>query len=504
MKKSEYRNFMLGDKMSSRLTLVAGLVTIFQFVIFKVLYPFPDFTLESYDYISEAFRNAGINFLPIGYSKFLLAFHYFTHSDLALIAFQYFFLEVAFLYFLLNLLYFYHPGKAARKILFVFLFFNPISLYISNRVDSSSLFVALSILWIGEILLIVNRPAWYRILTQGILLFCCISVQNIAFIYLIIALITFATSKQPAILKLVGSGLSLTIACIIFVRSRDEAEKYTGVRRFSMHAGWQLANDALYMRGHVSMGGPVLAPEDSRELDILSIKFFSRAPAGFDESLSEYGPTFFIDQPSAPLQQYYSRHYHPKDDFGEVVAKWQAAETFSEYGEWMICKYPGAFFRYFVLMSCGHYFLPLIGDLDSYNQGQEEIGWQAQDWFDYRSPNVAAISNTLQSWVLSPIPYIFFFLQVLALGCVGWLVISRRVRALTTSFAVIIVICALLLFGNFGYSVLAGAVSVENQFFPMILVLTFCLLLIGFQTKSEVDVGHAAGINSRHQLISIL
>src|SRR6266540_7479840 len=68
--------------------MLAG--TIVQFVIFKIMYPFADFFSDSYSYIFAAYANLDVSIWPIGYSKFFRVFHFVTHSDSALITFQYF------------------------------------------------------------------------------------------------------------------------------------------------------------------------------------------------------------------------------------------------------------------------------------------------------------------------------------------------------------------------------------------------------------------------------
>src|SRR6266567_1792206 len=59
-----------------------------QFIVFKLLYPFPDFFSDSYSYLFAAYAHLDTNIWPIGYSKFLSLFHYFTHSAIALNFFQ--------------------------------------------------------------------------------------------------------------------------------------------------------------------------------------------------------------------------------------------------------------------------------------------------------------------------------------------------------------------------------------------------------------------------------
>ena len=80
-------------------SLLMIFLVIVEFIIFKMLYPFPDFFSDSYSYLFAAYAHLDANIWPIGYSKFLLVFHWFTHSAIALNFFQYIFMEVAALYF---------------------------------------------------------------------------------------------------------------------------------------------------------------------------------------------------------------------------------------------------------------------------------------------------------------------------------------------------------------------------------------------------------------------
>src|SRR5882757_2231359 len=109
---ASFIDFIIKNPRNRTFLLIALGGTVLQFIIFKILYPFPDFFSDSYSYIYAAQANLDVSIWPIGYSKFLAAFHMLTHSDTALIAFQYFFYELSALYFFFSLLYFYKPVKA--------------------------------------------------------------------------------------------------------------------------------------------------------------------------------------------------------------------------------------------------------------------------------------------------------------------------------------------------------------------------------------------------------
>ena len=89
-------------------------ISLAEFIVFKIGYPYPDFFSDSYSYISVADANAGIGIWPIGYSKFLALLHAVTPSDTALVAIQYFMLQGAALYFFFTADRFHGLGRAAR------------------------------------------------------------------------------------------------------------------------------------------------------------------------------------------------------------------------------------------------------------------------------------------------------------------------------------------------------------------------------------------------------
>src|ERR1700710_2822187 len=86
-------------------------VSIFQFVVFKLAYPFADFISDSYKYIFAAYAHLNVGIWPIGYSEFLSLFHQVTWSDTALTAFQYFLMQLSALYFSFTMSYFLNTSK---------------------------------------------------------------------------------------------------------------------------------------------------------------------------------------------------------------------------------------------------------------------------------------------------------------------------------------------------------------------------------------------------------
>jgi hypothetical protein len=73
--------------------------------------------------------------------------------------------------------------------------FNPLSLHLSNMVNSDGLFLALSIMWFALLLWIIYKPSNKIIYWHTILLFAAFTVRYNALVYPLIALLAFRLSK---------------------------------------------------------------------------------------------------------------------------------------------------------------------------------------------------------------------------------------------------------------------------------------------------------------------
>jgi len=152
------------------LLIMTGILLL-EFVIFKILYPFPDFFSDSYSYIRAAYLHLDVNIWPIGYSRFLALFHHWiSHSGSALITFQYLAWCFSALFFYFTITYFYPTGKNTRIFLNLFLFFNPLFFYTTNYVTSDILFISMSTVWLTLLIWILNWPNIYHVLIQALLM----------------------------------------------------------------------------------------------------------------------------------------------------------------------------------------------------------------------------------------------------------------------------------------------------------------------------------------------
>jgi len=455
-------------------------LVIIQFILFKLLYPFPDFFSDSYSYIAAAYEHLDVNIWPIGYSKFLLVFHWFTHSALALNLFQYLFLELAALYFYHTLVYFYSTGKNTRTFLCLFLFFNPLNLYLANYVTSDAIFIGLSLIWLTQLIWIIHRPVYYHIVIQALVFFIAFTFRYNAMFYPLIAALAFMLSRQKLGVKLVAiaSGPLLIIPFIIF--SSNAAKELTGTAQFPpILGGWQWGNNALYMRGFIEEDSTKFPTVETAELDRIARRYFSH-PSRPQDQLSSYVANFFIRQPEAPLKQYMEKKYANTKDYGNVQQWGKVAPVFDQYGKFLIKRHPIAYAKYYLLVNTKNYLLPPLEKLEIYNLGTDDIWPIGAYWFGYHSLQIKAFSKTFQGTLLFMYTAVFAILNLYFIIAI-FLYIRRKVwKKAERAFNYTMLVVGCFLLSNFVFSVFANIIVLRYQVFPMIVFLAFTMLLTDY------------------------
>lgn len=474
-----FKTFVLGENKIYCL-LILGLMML-QFIIFKLCYPFPDFFSDSYSYIMAAALQLNVNIWPIGYSRFLLTFHWFTSSGFALVFFQYLAYSVSALYFYLTIVYFHHTGRNTRIFLCIFLFFNPLFLYLANYVTSDMLFVSMSVIWLTSLIWILRRPRLYQVFVQGGLMLIMFTFRYNAMVYPVIAAGVFLLSNQKPWLKILGIVIGPVLIVPFILWSAQAAKKVTGTAQFPpILGGWQWGNNALYMRGFIEEDSNAFPTPQTAELDRIARQFFSQPDKPQNLLFSEVA-NFFIRHSEAPLKQYMSRHYNSGGKYEGIVAEWgKSAPVFDQYGKFLIKRHPGSFARYYLLVNTKNYFVPPLEKLEIYNVGGDEMWTSGQSWFQYASPKVWCISKELQGTILGLFPISFLILNLyFALGL--FLFVRRGgLKRINKSVLYTILIIVAFLVLNACFSIFANIIVIRYQIFPMLVLLTFAMLLTDY------------------------
>jgi hypothetical protein len=463
----------------SRLLIVLLTGITIEFILFKILYPFPDFFSDSYSYIFAAVLHTDVNVWPIGYSKFLQWFPSITRSHIGLVAFQFYFLEFSALYFFFTLLKFYPLRKSIRRVLILVLFFNPLFLYLSNYVTSDALFIALSLCWISQLMWVVHNPHPAQIIIQGLLIFLAFTVRYNAMYYPIIAAFAFLISRHRPWAKIAGVLVGPLLIIPFVLHSRIAARELTGVAQFPILSGWQWANNALYMREFIEVDSTSFPTRETTSLDRIARHFFETVPQE-QRDLPNYVANYFIRQANAPLKQYLHQHYAIHDEYDNLVAWGKVSPIFSQYGTSLIRRYPLSFAQHYLLVNTKNYFLPPLEKLELYNLGQDSIWHRGQNWFSLSTPKIRVCNKYLQGLVLLPYPLLFLLLN-LFFAVTLWLLLWRQgFQAGGQGFTRVMVLITGFLILNFGFSVFANIIVIRYQVFPMILLASLGLVSLEF------------------------
>lgn len=448
-----------------------------QLIIFKLLYPYADFFSDSYSYMYAAANHQSVSIWPIGYAKFIGLFHKITYSDTTLVVFQYLFVQVMTLYLFYSIIHFYSPSRLIRNTLFIFSFCNPLILYICNYISSDGLFLGLSLLWLTQILWIVNSPHPYQIILHSLVVVLAFMVRYNAMYYPLITALAFLLSRHKSAYKVTGIVLPLLLIAVFVNHTRGKSYEVTGTKQFSVFGGWQLANNALYMYPYIQVQEPI--PAACRKFHEMVKSYFSSIPEQL-KAVSPIEGAFYIKFSKGPLKQYLAQQVDERKDTTDGVASWGVvAPVFSEYGSFLIRQHPVAFAEYFLWPNTYNYWLPPLEKLEVYNLGEDHVGSIAKYWFHYPHHKIRAISFTGQGTLLGIFPTFFLFINIIFIGCLIWWLFSKGIQKSEKLFGYIILLATAFLLVNAAFGILASPIVFRYQVFPMITCFAFSLLLIG-------------------------
>lgn len=459
----------------------AAAMSIFLFFIFKLFYPNPNMVMDSYMYIDTAVSNRSINAYPIGYSRFMQLFCFFCHSATVFVWYQYLLLETACLLFYLTILHFFRPSKATAYIIFVFLFCNPLFSYLSNFIMSDTVFIALSIGWVVQMIWVIYRPRRYMVFVNGGILFFAFTIRYNALWYPMIASLALLLTRLSTGYKIAAILLQFGLIGAFVVYTRTEAKQATGAAQFSPFGGWQLANNALYMYGHTDFKQDKPVPAPFRDLDSAVRYYFDSSHR--QESLLNYeaeGPGFYyMVSGNSPLIRYMIQQTGIDQGY-KSFPKWGAmGYLYSGYGSYLIRSHPMAYLRYWVWPNSIRFFYP-----------PAEIFWRYSpyfirtDSFCLQTTKLFNIKTLAASWPLIKfrtdlfswypmafmLLHLFFFLALAGFFLFGGVKVASRTDLYVFGFIV------LLWLANFGFSVTASCVVLRYEIFSVIVAGSFALI----------------------------
>lgn len=481
-----FRDFLLHNRWNKVLLWIAVIVILIQFIIFKYLYPYAGFfDGGSYVYLETAYLNLDVNVYPVGYPKFLRLFSALTHSDVALVAFQYVLLQGSALYFFFSLCYLYKPDKIITILLFACFICNPLFLYMANYVTSDALFTSLSLSWFTSLLWIIYRPTSRLICIHALLLLLVFSVRYSALYYPLIAILAFLLSRQALKKKIAGMAISILLIAGFMYHTSNQYKELTGIRQFSPFSGWQLANNALYAYRYVQDKKPDDVPAHFKQLDaMVRIYFDTTRNVLANPQERDMANTWYMWDPDSPLQLYMQKNFQRDSTTIANLKPWATvAPLYADYGSYLIKQFPQEFARFYLFPNAQNYYVPPVEFLGVYNMGKDDIAHIARVWFGYKSEKVKTIFKDLNVNVLNFYPVFTAITNVLfMLGALGFILLGGIKQY--SIMAVVLLLVSSLLLVNMGFSIFSAPITLRLQVFPLLIAFSFSLLLMEYILKT--------------------
>ncbi|HWV64415.1 hypothetical protein [Chitinophaga sp.] len=469
--------FICSNRRNALLLAGAIVVAVMKMVIFKHFFPYMDFTSDTGSYMETALQNRNYNLWPVGYSKFLWLFHQFSRSETMLVVVQFALLEVSAFFFYFSVCYIFKPQSYFRYGFYVFLLINPLFPFLGNYFISDALFLSLGLTWITLLLWMLHTPATWLLVLHGILLGYAFTVRYNAMFYPLVALIPILLSAYRPWQKLAAILLPVLLIVSFVIFTRQKTEEHSGVKIFSAFSGWQIMNNAMYMMQYMPLdsGGVPAQLATMHKAVYHYITAMKKLPRRIAVSDGSYFMWDMNGPQKGMLREYVQAH---KDK--DIYAGWSAvAPLCSEYGNYMIRKYPRNFIRYYLLGNAKLYLLPELEVLGGYNRPVINlVNKDVATFFkDGDKPKPEGKYNDLQSTLMSLFPSLIVICHLLFLEETIRYLIKKGTRKTSRRFNIALLLCWVFIVLNFAFSVFAAPIVLRYQVLLIVLLLGYTLLL---------------------------
>jgi hypothetical protein len=475
-----FSRYLFKNTLNRKYLLIAMAGIFIQFILFKLCYPFADYFNDSYTYLDAAAHHYAISFRPIGYSRFLELIHLMTTSDTAVIFIQYLVLQLGILYLFFTVRFFFPLKNGISHLLFVLLIFDPVLLYISNYISSDALFVGFSLMWFTQLLWIMNRPKWIQLLLMATLLFIAFMLRYAALYLPVLALLALLFSGKNRLFTITGMALTVLPLFIAVQRIKHLTKQETGTAIFSAFGGWMATNNALHMYPYIKVQDKDFSSPDCIALNKLVKQYFDTLPVSARPY--PYARVDYLWGSNTPMKTYMHTLQTQKKVKGYFNGWHATAAVLSQYSTQLIKQHPVAFARYFMWPNAREFCLPGLESLFSYNEGHDTVDSTAIRWFRYKSEQVHCANKTIQGGILAPIPWLFLVTNILFWISLTAIVVRAKYYALSAPLLRTLILTAAFWITNFCFSIYAAPIVFRFQLFPMIVCITFTMLMIQILT----------------------
>jgi hypothetical protein len=270
-------------------------------------------------------------------------------------------------------------------------------------------------------------------------------------------------------------------------------KQLTGVSQFSPFGGWQLANNALYMYGHIYQGQSEELKGELGMVDVAVRRFFDSTHRV--ESMLDYnalGPGFYYSSvDNTPLFLYMHRKYGPDTVFQDFRKWGPTGELYSQYGMALIKAHSLAFAKYFVGPNAVRYFYPpteIFERLSPFFLRDDGFGKMAQKTLGVKTLVVSVDLIRIRNRIVSVYPAIFMLLNIFFILAVLGTFLVGIPQVLERPLAQITWIVAILWLCNFLFSIVASCIVLRYQVLIMIVAFSFGLALVNCLFRESAGI----------------
>lgn len=450
-------------------------VSVLYFIILRWLFPIPSYFYDSYTYLQVARDHQPVSFRPIQYSEFINFFKGFSTSDFALIFAQYYTNVLANLLLFFTVTYFFSMKSVSKIVLFGLLFLNPLYIVYSNYILTDAFFASLTVLYFTLIIWILNRPAWYFIALQLLLLILLFKLRYHAIIFPFFLAFVILLTRQVLWQKLISIAVSFILLGMLVFKTINVTENYTGVRTFSAFSGWQMANNALHILRHETIDSTTIDDEEVKDVLRFVNHYFDTTQQHFDST----GVTAaYMWRKFSPLKDYVIP-YAQKNYLTSYFQAWQTlGPVYDKFGKTIILKKPVAYIQHYVVPNTKAYVLPDMEAYASYNENADTISREAQLFYGYANNSVPAKRESFYSYTMHPWTYIFPVLNLLLLVLSVLFFAGKFYKKSDELFSKSLVSFWVLYLLNFFFIVFLAPSVFRYHVFIVTLSIPFILLLI--------------------------
>jgi len=455
-----------------------------EWIVFKYFYPYADYFTDSYSYIQAAAQRDAISFRPIGYSLFLRLVHGIAASDWLVVTAQYAVLQGASLWLVLWLRRWCGLSGRTVGLLMAFLLLDPVVPFVCNYISSDALFIGLSLLWLTVLMGLLRDPGWWRLGIQVVLLFVIFNLRYVALFYPAVAALTILLAKRGRVFSIVGvaASVGVVVAGTLWIRTITRRE--TGADLFSAFSGWQMANNVLNLYTHIPVDTTGMPSPECRELAGYVKGYFDgeRSPASGNSGGRDAGApevrkapevtTAYMWLHTSPLYRYL-QVYKQRKKLGYFDAWNQVGVVYSQYGTFVARRHPIAYIGYYGWPSAKTFFMPDLDNVAVYNEGRPEVDVLAKDWFHYPGVRVKVYSATLQGKLMSPVPWLYLFVNAAFIVVALLFLPSRALRQRNPVFTGSFRLASAFLLANAFFGIFASPSVFRYEILPLIILFTF-------------------------------